>query len=50
MILDGGPCAVGLESSVIDVTGGTPVVLRPGGVTPEMIERAAAACAWTSTS
>lgn len=41
MILDGGPCAVGLESSVIDVTGGTPVVLRPGGVTPEMVARAA---------
>lgn len=38
-ILDGGPCEVGLESSVIDATGEAPVVLRPGGVTPEMIER-----------
>ena len=37
LILDGGPCAVGLESTVIDVTGDTPRVLRPGGVTPEMI-------------
>ena len=39
MILDGGPCQVGLESTVIDVTGDVPRVLRPGGVTPEMIER-----------
>ena len=39
LILDGGPCAVGLESTVIDVTGPTPRILRPGGVTPELIER-----------
>ena len=38
LILDGGACAVGLESTVIDVTGDTPRVLRPGGVTPERIE------------
>jgi len=38
LILDGGPCAVGLESTVIDVTGSTPRVLRPGGITPERIE------------
>lgn len=37
LILDGGPCEVGLESTVIDMTGGSPRVLRPGGVTPEMI-------------
>ena len=37
LILDGGPCAVGLESTVIDVTGGIPRILRPGGVTPERI-------------
>lgn len=37
MILDGGPCAVGLESTVIDMTGDVPRILRPGGVTPEMI-------------
>ena len=41
LILDGGACAVGLESTVIDVTGGVPRVLRPGGVTPEMIAKAA---------
>ena len=38
MILDGGPCDVGLESTVIDVTGETPRILRPGGITPERIE------------
>ena len=38
LILDGGPCAVGVESSVIDATGEVPVILRPGGVTPEMVQ------------
>ena len=37
LILDGGPCDVGLESTVIDVTAGEPRILRPGGVTREMI-------------
>ena len=37
MILDGGACQVGLESTVLDVTGEVARVLRPGGVTPEMI-------------
>ncbi|MBP3657475.1 MAG: threonylcarbamoyl-AMP synthase [Clostridia bacterium] len=37
LILDGGACEVGVESSVIDATGDVPVVLRPGGVTAEMI-------------
>ena len=41
LILDGGPCQVGLESTVIDVTGCVPRVLRPGGITPEMIARVA---------
>lgn len=35
LILDGGPCRVGIESSVIDVTGDRPVILRPGRVTAE---------------
>ena len=39
LILDGGPCQVGVESSVIDATGEVPVILRPGGITPEMVER-----------
>ncbi|RSS51113.1 L-threonylcarbamoyladenylate synthase, partial [Streptomyces sp. WAC06614] len=37
-VLDGGPCHVGVESTIVDVTGGTPTVLRPGGVTREDLE------------
>jgi len=32
MILDGGPCQVGIESTVVDMTGDMPVILRPGGL------------------
>ena len=38
LILDGGPCDVGLESTVLDLCHGTPCILRPGGVTKEMLE------------
>jgi L-threonylcarbamoyladenylate synthase len=38
MILDGGPCAVGLESTVLDLTTALPTLLRPGGATREAIE------------
>lgn len=34
-ILDGGPAGVGVESTVIDLTSRIPVILRPGGITPE---------------
>ena len=34
-ILDGGPCEVGVESTIVDLTGERPRLLRPGGVTPE---------------
>ena len=37
-ILDSGPCAVGVESTVLDLTGHAPVLLRPGGLTREAIE------------
>jgi L-threonylcarbamoyladenylate synthase len=37
LILDGGACKVGLESTVLDMTGDMPAILRPGGVTPEML-------------
>jgi L-threonylcarbamoyladenylate synthase len=37
-VLDGGPCAVGLESSVLDLSGRKAVLLRPGGATREAIE------------
>lgn len=35
MVLDGGPAGVGVESTVLDLTAPVPMVLRPGGVTPE---------------
>jgi L-threonylcarbamoyladenylate synthase len=37
-ILDGGPCAVGLESTIIDCTGDLPKILRPGAITEEMVK------------
>lgn len=37
IILDGGECQVGLESTVITLAGDIPTVLRPGGITPEML-------------
>ena len=40
LILDGGPCEVGLESTVLDISAGAPVLLRPGGVPPEELEAA----------
>ena len=38
LILDGGPCAVGVESTIIECTKEIPKILRPGAVTKEMIE------------
>ena len=38
LILDGGSCLVGVESTIIDCTGPTPMVLRLGAITPLMIE------------
>lgn len=38
MIIDGGPCAVGLESTIVDLSGDTPTLLRPGGIAVEDIE------------
>ena len=38
LILDGGPCPVGLESTVLDLSRETPVLLRPGGVTAEELD------------
>ena len=39
-VLDSGPCAVGLESTVLDLTGAAPFLLRPGAVTAAAIEDA----------
>lgn len=38
MVLDGGPCTVGLESSIVDLSGPTPALLRPGGVPRRALE------------
>jgi L-threonylcarbamoyladenylate synthase len=40
MVLDGGPCAVGIESTIIDCTRQMPVLLRPGGITRARVEQA----------
>ncbi|MFE4722109.1 L-threonylcarbamoyladenylate synthase [Streptomyces sp. NPDC056728] len=37
-VLDGGACDVGVESTIVDVTGDAPSILRPGGVTREDLE------------
>ncbi|MDO5626559.1 MAG: L-threonylcarbamoyladenylate synthase [Pseudomonadota bacterium] len=39
LVLDGGPCAVGIESTIVDCTRGAPVLLRPGQVGRADIER-----------
>ncbi|MFC0408768.1 L-threonylcarbamoyladenylate synthase [Roseomonas elaeocarpi] len=38
-VIDGGACAVGVESTVLDLSGPVAVLLRPGGVAAEAIER-----------
>ena len=40
LVLDGGPCPVGIESTIVDCTRGTPVLLRPGAITRAQITRA----------
>ena len=44
LILDGGTCDVGVESTVIDLSGEKPRILRPGGITPEMIAAVCGGC------
>ena len=39
LILDDGPCRLGVESTVLDLTGDIPEILRPGGVTREDLEK-----------
>lgn len=40
LVLEGGACEVGLESSVVDLSGEVPCLLRPGSVTPALLEEA----------
>jgi L-threonylcarbamoyladenylate synthase len=37
VVLDGGPCKIGIESTVLDLSAGEPVILRPGGILAEEI-------------
>ena len=39
LVLDGGPCEVGLESTIVDLTGAEPAILRPGGLAAEDLAR-----------
>ena len=39
LVLDGGPCRVGIESTIVDLSRGAPVVLRPGAVTERDLRR-----------
>ncbi len=47
LIIDGGACKTGVESTVVDARGDVPVILRPGGITPEQIERVCGGVAFT---
>lgn len=49
LILDGGACDVGVESTVIDMTTEPPIILRPGDVTQAMIEKIIGAVAMVKT-
>jgi L-threonylcarbamoyladenylate synthase len=40
LVLDGGPCRVGVESTILSLTAEPPVILRPGGVAREALEEA----------
>lgn len=40
LVLDGGACDIGIESTIVDCTRGVPVLLRPGAITRDDIERA----------
>lgn len=40
LVLEGGPCGVGVESTIVDLSGPRPLLLRPGGLTREALEEA----------
>lgn len=50
LILDGGPCRVGIESTIVDLSRGAPVVLRPGAVSAADIARVVGAAAMANGS
>ncbi|MBE5742167.1 MAG: threonylcarbamoyl-AMP synthase [Clostridiales bacterium] len=48
LILDGGKCDGGIESTVLDVTTDTPIILRSGLVTAEMIKKVVGKCEYSN--
>lgn len=40
LVLDGGPCEIGIESTIVDCTRGAPMLLRPGAITRAQVEQA----------
>ncbi len=50
LVLDGGPSARGIESTVLDVTGPVPTVLRPGAVSLEALRAVVPAVRWAETT
>ena len=40
LVLDGGPCAIGVESTILSLADAPPVILRPGGIPREALEEA----------
>lgn len=38
LVIDGGPCRVGIESTVLDLSGASPAILRPGAISREQIQ------------
>ncbi|MDA3915080.1 L-threonylcarbamoyladenylate synthase [Oleiagrimonas sp.] len=41
LLLDGGPCALGIESTIVDLSGARARILRPGSITPEAMQQVA---------
>jgi len=39
LVIDGGPCSGGKESTIVDVTGETPVILREGAISAEAVRQ-----------
>ena len=50
LILDGGSCAVGIESTIVDCSRGEPVVLRPGHIAPAHLEAVLGRCPMIETA
>lgn len=50
LVLDGGPCRVGVESTIVDLSASVPAVLRPGAITPQQLERVLGSPVRTATT